>query len=300
MGLVMAAVRLLPNLVVVLLMSLCLGGCAEVPLLKRQPQPFYPADEPPAGPPTTASLPTAPVYAAASMPAAPVTDSRLADLASQVEALTARLQAVEGKQAELEYQLNRLQQGTTPGQIQLQERVGSLEREVAALQEQVMAAGGRPAAAAPAPTPPPPAPVPPSPPKPPAKSSGDLFQEGLTLYRQKSYDAARDKWHRYLESHPKGEKAAEAKFYLGESYFQQRRWDEAIVAYNEVIEGYPRSPLAPAALLKQAQAFKAQGKTKVHRLILEKLVADYPKSPEAAQARRELAAAATTSPGKGR
>ena len=211
----------------------------------------------------------------------------MADLASQFEALRARLQVVEGKLAEQENQLNQLARSGNPDQRQMRDQITALQRDLAAAQERLARLESGRASSSPRTErscpaahqeiPPPPAA---------AKTGGDPFQDGLASYRQKSYGPAREKFQQYLKDHPKGDKAVEARYYLADSLLQEKKYDEAIVEFNKVVEGYPKSSFAPPALLKQAQAFKAQGKSKVSSLVLEKLIADYPKTPEAAQARR--------------
>ena len=214
-------------------------------------------------------------------------DTRLADLANQLEALRTRLQVVEGKLAEQENQLNQWRQSGPPQQSQLRDRLTALERDLAAAQERLARLeSGRSSQTArvePAPSPyaqevPPPPTIP--------KTGGDLWQEGMNLYKQKSYGPAREKFQQFLKENPRGDKALEARYYLADSLLQDKKYDEAIVEFNKVLEGSPKSSFAPPSLLKQAQAFKAQGKTKISNLVLEKLIADYPKSPEAVQARK--------------
>jgi tol-pal system protein YbgF len=216
-----------------------------------------------------------------------VSDTRLADLASQFEALRARLQVVEGKLAEQENQLNQLTRSGNPDQRGMRDQLTALQRDLAAAQERLARLeSGRLSSSTPA-TPAAPPPIKEIPPPQTApKTGGDLFQEGLASYKQKSYGVAKDKFQQFLKDHPKGDKSLEARYYLADSLLQEKKYDEAIVEFNKVVEGNPKSSFAPPALLKQAQAFKAQGKTKVSNLVLEKLVADYPKSPEAVQARR--------------
>ncbi len=276
--------------VLLLALILVLPGCGDLPFAKKSPPPnAEPVFEPPPAP----LEPLPPLRANPSSGAisggAPVLDSRLADLASQVEALRVRLQAVEGKLAEQEHQLQQWSQTGGPQQSQTRERLVGLERDLAAVQERLARLEGQRAAPAPrvespleAPTirevPPPAA----------AKPSSDPFGEGMTLYKKKSYPAAREQLQQFLKEHPRGDKAIEARYYLADCLLQEKRYDEAVVEFNKIVEGHPKSALAPAALLKQSQAFKAQGKTKVANLVLEKLVADYPKSPEAAHARKLL------------
>jgi tol-pal system protein YbgF len=278
-----------------LVMLVLPAGCRDLPFAKKTPPPQTQMDlayEPPTPPTPLAPGPAdkpapAPVYTTGS---SNVSDTRLADLASQFEALRARLQIVEGKLAEQEHQLNQLARSGNPEQTQMRDRLIALERNLAAAQERLARLeGGRPSQAARPELPPTADTIREiAPPPPPPKTGGDPFQEGMTLHKQKSYGPAKDKFQQYLKDHPKGDKAVEARYYLADSLLQDKKYDEAIVEYNKVVEGHPQSPCAPPALLKQAQAFKAQGKSKVSNLVLEKLIADHPKSPEAVQARKLL------------
>ncbi len=287
-----------PTLFIPGLLLVMLGlpaGCRDLPFVKKTPPPqtqAEPAHEPP---PSPTPLEPGPVAKSAPMPLYPtgssnVADSRLADLASQFEALRARLQVVEGKLAEQENQLNQLSRSGNPEQAQMRDRLLALERNLAATQERLARFEGgqpsQPARAEPAPAAPPIREV--APPQPAPKTGGDPLQEGMTLHKQRSYAAAGDKFQQFLKDRPKGDKAIEARYYLADSLLQDKKYDEAIVEFNKVVEGHPKSSFAPPALLKQAQAFKAQGKSKIANLVLEKLIADYPKSSEAAQARKLL------------
>jgi len=268
---------------------LTMMGCGDLPFAKKAPPP---APEPVFEAPPPAPLPPLPPLGqtAPTPGPAPVVDSRLADLASQVEALRVRLQALEGKLAEQEHQLQQLGQTGGPQQVQTRDRLLALERDLAAVQERLARLEGQRTAPAPrSESPREPAAIREVPPPPAAaRPAGDPFSEGMSLYKKKSYAAAREQLQQYLKDHPKGDKAVEARYHLADSLLQEKKYDEAIVEFNKIVEGHPKHALAPAALLKQSQAFKAQGKTKIANLVLEKIIADYPKSPEAAQARKIL------------
>jgi len=278
-----------PVLLLICALGLMLAGCGDLPFAKKSPPPgAEPVFEPPPAPlEPVPPLKTAPVPGPAPS-GTPLPDSRLADLASQVEALRVRLQALEGKLAEQEHQLQQWQQTGGPQQSQTRDRLVGLERDLAAVQERLARMENQKIALVSRVEPPPAAPaireVPP--PLAAARPSSDPFVEGMTLYKKKSYAAAREQLQQFLQEHPKGDKAIEARYYLADCFLQEKRYDEAIVEFNKIVEGNPKSALAPAALWKQSQAFKAQGKTKVANLVVEKLLADYPKSPEAAQARK--------------
>jgi tol-pal system protein YbgF len=282
-----------------LFMGVLVVGCGDLPFARKSPSMVAltePAFEPPPPLPPPAPLESGPAtnpvprqaYASGG---SNVSDTRLADLASQFEALRARLQVVEGKLAEQENQLNQLAKSGNPQQVQMQDKLTGLQRDLAAAQERLARLEGqRPSQIAAARAEPPPAGAirEVSPPQDAPKTGGDPFQEGTTLYKQKSYGSAKDKFQQFLKEHPRGDKAIEARYYLADSLLQEKKYDEAIVEFSKVVDGSPKSSFAPPSLLKQAQAFKTQGKSKVANLVLEKLIADYSKSPEAVQARKLL------------
>ena len=88
----------------------------------------------PLEPGPAAKSPPPPIYAQGG---SHISDTRLADLASQFEALRARLQAVEGKLAEQENQLNQLARSGNPDQRQMRDQIIALQRDLAAAQERL-------------------------------------------------------------------------------------------------------------------------------------------------------------------
>jgi len=286
-GLCLFLLALLP------VISVFLSGCESLSAPKKYPplqSQLNPSSEHPTSPPTP--LEPGPVVKTAPAPVytgggSGVSDTRLADLASQFEALRARLQVLEGKLAEQENQLNQLTRSGNPDQRGMRDQLTALQRDLAAAQERLtrLESGRASQAIQAKPSAPPPIQEI-SPPPTAAKTGGEPFQDGMAFYKQKSYGAAREKFQQFLKDNPRGDKSLEARYYLADSLLQEKKYDEAIVEFNKIVEGHPKSSFAPPALLKQSQAFKAQGKSKVSSLVLEKLIADYPKSPEAVQARR--------------
>ncbi len=130
-------------MVLLILMGMLLLGCGDLPFAKKSLPPqtqLEPAYEAP--PPLPAPLDPGPVAKPApQMVYAPggsnVSDTRLADLASQFEALRARLQVVEGKLAEQENQMHQLTQSGNPQQAQMRDKLTGLERDLAAAQERL-------------------------------------------------------------------------------------------------------------------------------------------------------------------
>jgi tol-pal system protein YbgF len=174
----------------------------------------------------------------------------------------------------------------------LESRVQDLESRLAALEQ------GRGAPMVPAPlgtpspeaaAPPPSTPVYP----PPAASPADdkAFNEGMGLYRDKKYEAARQKFYQYLKKSPRGPKAAEARYYLADGFYQEKRFQEAAVEFNKLVNLHPESVLAPTALLRQALSYQQLQQQSNYKIALNKLVKSYPQSPEAQEAKKRLGTA---------
>ncbi|MEW6386883.1 MAG: tetratricopeptide repeat protein [Thermodesulfobacteriota bacterium] len=124
---------------------------------------------------------------------------------------------------------------------------------------------------------------------PPAPGASDkAYSEGLSLYQNKKYGSARQKFHQYLKSQPKGAKAPEARYHLADSFYQEKQYKEAAVEFNKVALQYPKSILAPAAMLRQALAYQNLQQNPNYRTTLRKLVQAYPNSPEAQEAQKWL------------
>lgn len=122
----------------------------------------------------------------------------------------------------------------------------------------------------------------------PATDADKLYNEGLHLYQGKKYPQARAKFSQYLKEQPKGPKASEARYQLGDSFFQEGKYQEAAVEFNKLASQSPKSILAPAAMLRQAMAYQYLQQTPSYRSTLRKLVQTYPKSPEAKEANKWL------------
>lgn len=117
----------------------------------------------------------------------------------------------------------------------------------------------------------------------------DVHEQGLGLFKEKKYKEAYAAFNRYLEQHPKGELAADARFHLGECLYQQKEYELAILEYQKVIADFSGHARVPAALFKQGMAFEALKEPATATIVYNKLVADFPKSEAAESARKRLA-----------
>lgn len=120
------------------------------------------------------------------------------------------------------------------------------------------------------------------------KAIGASFEEALAAYKAKNFQGAADGFRAFLDTKPKGKKAIDAHFYLGESLFREKEYSAAVVELAVVHEKSPTSNLGRQSTLRLAQSFKAMGKDKDAKAFAQLLVQAAPTSKEAAQARKLL------------
>lgn len=133
----------------------------------------------------------------------------------------------------------------------------------------------------------PPAPVE-TPPIDPNANPQTIFDAGMRLFKQSSFQAARDRFEQLLKNYPSDKLAESAQFWLGETLFADRKFEEAILAYNQLIKRYPNSKNLLAAQLKQGMSFAELGDTQAAKIIFNKIIADSPNSTEAKTAKEQL------------
>ena len=115
-------------------------------------------------------------------------------------------------------------------------------------------------------------------------ASGDaqsVYDTGLRLYQQKSYQAARDRFEDLLRRFPNHKLAESARFQLGETLYADQKYEEAILAYNQYLKDFPNGKSVPTATLKQGMSFAALGDNRSAKIVYDKLIKNYPNSAEA-------------------
>lgn len=114
------------------------------------------------------------------------------------------------------------------------------------------------------------------------------YKDAYETFQKGEYKAAREKFQKYLETHPGSKYADNALYWIGESYYNEKSYEKAIIAYDDVAKKYPDGGKASAALLKQGMAFSSLGDKKSANAIFKKIVEGYPKSEQAATAKKKL------------
>jgi len=117
---------------------------------------------------------------------------------------------------------------------------------------------------------------------------GDMFNQAMTLYKEKRYSEAYKGFEQALSQNPKGDEAAETLFFMGESLFAKGEYDLAILDYQKVISNHAQNRRTPAALLKQGMSFEKLTDLETAKIIYKKLIAEYPDSAEADAAQQQL------------
>jgi len=117
----------------------------------------------------------------------------------------------------------------------------------------------------------------------------DPFSRGMSDFKAGKYKEAYTTFEQVLASNPKGAKAAQTLFYMGECLYNQGEYDLAILDYQKVISNHARDSHTPAALLKQGMSFEKLTDLETAKIIYKKLIADYPNSSEAGLAGKKLA-----------
>ncbi len=116
----------------------------------------------------------------------------------------------------------------------------------------------------------------------------DIFNTGLAQFKAKKYKEAYAVFEQILAGNPKGDRAAETLFFMGECLFNQGEYDLAILDYQKVISNHSKHRKKPAALLRQGMSFEKLTDLETAKIIYNKLVKENPASPEAKTANDRL------------
>jgi tol-pal system protein YbgF len=208
--------------------------------------------------------------------------STQANLWSEIESQRVQLATIKGRQEQLEFELQKLQQNNqnaTQNLPRLQERLTRLEAQLQTVASQLglelteteagveikdtEEAGPQD-----------------------ERSTPDiLYEQALKAFRESSYDKAQSLWDEFANNFPDHALVPNAYFWQGECFYQLGNFPQAVLKYQKVIEKFSDSNKYPAALLKQGLSFYELDKNKAGRIILQELINTFPKSAEARRAR---------------
>lgn len=123
----------------------------------------------------------------------------------------------------------------------------------------------------------------------PLKQAGkEVYDKAISLFKDKDFKAAYNTFTEYVNSYPRGDLVANARFWLGDCLYNMDEYELAILEYQKVIADYADHQKAPAALLKQGNAFEKLNDKETAKIVYTKLLDDYPKSDQVSQASKRL------------
>jgi tol-pal system protein YbgF len=186
---------------------------------------------------------------------------RVADLASELEALHRSIEALNGRVEVVEH---RVQQ--------------ALEEARAARRDANVAPGG--------------APVPDGDDVPGAGSANaeELrdYRAAVAEWRSGNASGCVDQFTKFLQTYPASEYADDATYWLADCYFKQGNFSAAVLRFDDVARQYPSGNKAADALYRQGEALLRMGHGKAAGNAFEKVLRDYPNSERAPEAKRQL------------
>jgi tol-pal system protein YbgF len=118
-----------------------------------------------------------------------------------------------------------------------------------------------------------------------------LYDAAWGDYTSGNLTSALTGFERYLSEFPKGDKADEAQYYIGESYRQQKKQPEAATAFTAVVQTYGNDPareMVPDAYYRLGEAQRALGQIEAARTSWETAATKYPDSNGGILAKQRL------------
>ncbi|MCK5680840.1 tol-pal system protein YbgF [bacterium] len=116
-----------------------------------------------------------------------------------------------------------------------------------------------------------------------------LYDDSMVAYRNGDYESAVKLFAAYLRDFPDTAKAANARYWLGESYYSLAQYAQAITEFKRVRKDFPGSAKDRDALLKTAMSFEAIGSNTPAQAAYTELLQRYPSGESARRAEKALA-----------
>lgn len=115
-----------------------------------------------------------------------------------------------------------------------------------------------------------------------------LYEKAREALKKNQLKTARELFTRLMIEFPASNRADNAQFGVGESYYKGKMYKKAILAYQKVIETFPKGNKVPDAYFKQGLAFAELGEIENARIVLEDLIRKFPESNNAGWAKKKL------------
>lgn len=110
-----------------------------------------------------------------------------------------------------------------------------------------------------------------------------FFDSAHTLLMNGDYPGAQGAFAAYLKKYPKGSKASDAQYFIGESLLYQDDYPNAAAAYGKLIKDYPNAAKGPDGLVKLARALRLMDKKTDACKTLDLMSKQFPKASATAK-----------------
>lgn len=115
----------------------------------------------------------------------------------------------------------------------------------------------------------------------------ELYNKGIDKLSGQDYKAAASIFSAQLQNFPRGEKAGDGYFWLGETFYIQEDLDSAAKSYQSLVDRFPNHVRTPKALLKLIGVHQERNDQVSAQVAMNILVSRYSGSPEASSARSQ-------------
>jgi tol-pal system protein YbgF len=193
----------------------------------------------------------------------------LLDLQRQIEASQQELRSLRGQIEEARHELQMVQQ-------QQRDLYGDLDRRLLAIENGVAQGGVAPSTGGMA-----------NPPDVVFADEASAYGDAFAAMKAGRYEEAARGFQTYLAKYPRGPRADNATFWLGEAQFMQQQYEAALRSF-QAVSAFPESRRLAEALLKVGDCQAALKAFKNARGSWQKVISTYPESPAAGQARMRI------------
>lgn len=114
----------------------------------------------------------------------------------------------------------------------------------------------------------------------PPGSEMDQYNYAFSLLRQADYDAAEAAFQEFLTTHPNGDLAGNAYYWLGETFYVRNNYQQAAINFLKGYQQFPESSKAPDNLLKLGVTLSRLGKTAEACATFSELGRKFPAAPQ--------------------
>lgn len=194
--------------------------------------------------------------------ASEVTVQTSADTGAQVETLAQQIAMQEGTIAELQHELQRMQEELTEQQTDYEARMKKLARRAGVdmpLDDAEVPAG-----------------------------ADENFTAAQTAYEAREYSTARALYRAFIQRHHEDARADDAQYFVGQSYLVEDRPATALGELRHVVADYAQGDRVPYALLSMGDAFYRLHACTDATTSLQTLIRAFPRSPVIGDARTRL------------